>query len=130
MIIWISNQKGILHYQRQHCVPQVSLQEKNQLTVAICLRCRCSLKWIIGKWIGNARACKLVLGCRLPLSHIAGLGWLVSWTSSTISFLTCQLLSLKVNSVCVLVMKYSVQDWACGWFIQAWLVYTVRKVHK
>lgn len=102
MIICISNRKWILHYQRQHCVPPVSLHgKKNQLTVAICLRCRCSLKWIIVKWIGNARACKLVLGCRLPLSHIAGPGWLVSWTSSTISFLTCQVLSLKVNSLCV-----------------------------
>lgn len=94
---------------------------KNQLTVTICLRCRCSLKWIIVKWIGNARACKLVLGCRLPLSHIAGPGWPVSWTSSTISFLTCQELSLKVNSVCVCVC--ACDEMFCARLI-AWLVYS------
>lgn len=97
MMIWTSNQKWLLHYQRQHTVPQVSLQKKintnNQLTMAICLRCRCSLKWIIVKWIGNARVCKSVLGCRLPHSHIADLGWLVSWASSPISFLTCQVVT-------------------------------------
>lgn len=92
---------------------------KNQLTVTICLRCGCSLKWIIVKWIGNARACKLVLSCRLPLSHIAGPGWLVSWTPSTIPFLTCQVLSLKVNSVCV----YACDEMFCA-RLSMWLVYS------